>query len=63
MHPCALDIALQVLRASFPPPQAFTTGAAREALATSRKFIVPVLEALDAQGETLRQGDLRQVTR
>ncbi len=63
LHPCALDIALQVLRASFPPPQAFTTGAAREALATSRKFIVPVLEALDAQGETLRQGDLRQVTR
>jgi selenocysteine-specific elongation factor len=49
------------LRAAFPPPARFATGQAREALATSRKFIVPVMEHLDARGDTIREGDTRQV--
>lgn len=60
-HPAALEAAAETLRAAFPPPAEFTTGEARAALATSRKFIVPVLEYLDAQGRTQREGDVRQV--
>ena len=60
-HPAALTAAVAALRAAFPPPAEFTTGEARAALATSRKFIVPVLEHLDAQGRTRREGDVRQV--
>ncbi|MFM8375829.1 MAG: SelB C-terminal domain-containing protein, partial [Phenylobacterium sp.] len=60
-HLEALDGALATLAAVFPPPAEFTTGQAREALATSRKFIVPALEFLDARGDTARRGDVRQV--
>jgi len=62
-HLDALDAALEILEARFPPPSEFTTGEARAALSTSRKFIVPVLEFLDARGDTIRRGDLRQVLR
>ncbi len=61
-HLEALDAALANLEAAFPPPAAFTTGQARAALSTSRKFIVPVLELLDRRGDTVRQGDQRQLT-
>ena len=60
-HPAALEAAAETLRTVFPPPTEFTTGEARAALATTRKFIVPVLEYLDAQGRTQREGDVRQV--
>jgi len=60
-HGDALDRALADLRLAFPPPTAFATGAAREALATSRKFIVPILEFLDARGDTVREGDVRRI--
>jgi selenocysteine-specific elongation factor len=60
-HAEALDNAVVALRAAFPPPARFATGQAREALATSRKFIVPVMEHLDARGDTIREGDTRQV--
>jgi selenocysteine-specific elongation factor len=35
----------------------------RDALATSRKFLIPLLEHLDAQGVTLRQGGHRVLKR
>jgi selenocysteine-specific elongation factor len=60
-HLAALDAALRDLAAAFPPPVEFTTGEARAALSTSRKFIVPALEFLDARGDTVRAGDVRQV--
>ena len=60
-HVAALDEALANLRAAFPPPTAFATGAARAALGTSRKFIVPILEFLDSRGDTVREGDLRRI--
>lgn len=62
-HLDALDAALETLEATFPPPSEFTTGQARAALSTSRKFIVPILECLDARGDTVRRGDVRQVLR
>jgi selenocysteine-specific elongation factor len=60
-HVDAFDAALATLRTAFPPPAAFATGAARAALGTSRKFIVPILEFLDARGDTVREGDVRRI--
>ena len=60
-HAATIGQAQRSLAASFPPPTAFTTSAARTALGTSRKFIVPLLEHLDALGMTLRDGDTRQI--
>ncbi len=60
-HRRALDSALETLRSTFPTGSAFTTGEARAALGTSRKFIVPLLEHFDAAGFTLRDGDVRQI--
>jgi len=40
-------------------PQGFTVAVIRERLSTSRKYIMPLLEILDSQGITRRQGDLR----
>ena len=60
-HHQALLEAAPKLRSHFPPPQSFTTGEARAALETTRKYIVPVLEYLDRLGLTRRDGDVRQV--
>jgi selenocysteine-specific elongation factor len=62
-HTDALGAARRALAAAFPPPTAFKAGEAREALATSRKFIVPLLEAFDERGWTLRDGDDRRIAR
>ena len=60
-HVDALGEAGRNLHAAFPFPAQFRTGEAREVLKTTRKYIVPVLEYLDAQGVTVRHGDLRQL--
>lgn len=60
-HEAALQAGFGDLRTAFPCPRDFTTGEARAALRTTRKYIVPVLEYFDAQGFTVRRGDVRQV--
>ena len=60
-HLDALQEAADNLRIAFPFPVDFTTGEARAALGTTRKFIVPVLEYLDSRGLTAREGDVRRV--
>ena len=60
-HARAFDEALAALRTVFLPPTEFATGAARATLGTSRKFIVPLLEFLDARGDTVRDGDVRRL--
>ena len=60
-HRDALVAAVEALRSTFPSPTAFATGEARAALATSRKFIVPLLEHFDSVGATVREGDLRRI--
>lgn len=61
LHAEAVRDAARVLGESFPGHSAFTTGEARAALKTSRKFIVPLLEHFDGAGITLRKGDTRRM--
>ena len=56
--PYAVDHAVSVLAGL---PQPFTAGAAREALGTSRKVVVPLLEHLAARGRTRRTADGRHL--
>ncbi|KIN64271.1 Selenocysteine-specific translation elongation factor [Sulfitobacter noctilucicola] len=53
----------KTLDGAFPNQGRFTTGAARDALGTSRRVIVPLLEYFDSIGVTQRDGDLRCVSR
>lgn len=62
LHVDAINAAEQALREAFPHSCEFRTGEAREALKTSRKYIVPLLEHFDACGITVRSGDLRRFT-
>ena len=57
-HRDALAQAQNMLRTAFPPPTPFTVGKARELLGSTRKFTVPLLQHLQASGDTLRRGDL-----
>lgn len=60
-HVDAVAAAAQELKAAYPGQAAFTTGEARAALNTSRKYIVPLLEHFDTAGLTFRRGDMRHV--
>jgi selenocysteine-specific elongation factor len=40
-------------------PEGITVAAIRDALGTTRKFVVPLVGLLDAAGVTRRRGDLR----
>jgi selenocysteine-specific elongation factor len=61
----ALDDAAAVLRGLVADPgreePGFTVAEARAALGTSRKWAIPLLEALDAAGVTVRRGDRRHL--
>jgi selenocysteine-specific elongation factor len=56
--PRLLARAEEIIRARGRPP-GITVSAFREALGTSRKYALPILEYFDARGVTKRQGDLR----
>lgn len=56
--PDAVDRAVEVLAGL---PQPFTLGEARQAMGTSRRVAVPLLELLDARGLSKRQADDRRL--
>jgi selenocysteine-specific elongation factor len=58
-----LDRAVATLRRAFPDRRAFTAAEAKEALGTTRKTAIPLLEHLDRAGVTLRSGDKRRLAR
>jgi len=60
LAPGAADAAVAALRGL---PQPFTVSAARQALGSSRRVVVPLLEHLDARGRTRRQPDGSRVLR
>jgi selenocysteine-specific elongation factor len=58
----ALDQALAGLRGAFPDGRAFTAADAKQAMGTTRKTAIPVLEYLDRSGVTVRSGDTRRLS-
>jgi selenocysteine-specific elongation factor len=60
VSPALLARAEAIVRGSS-DPQGITVSQFREALATSRKYALPILEYFDSRGVTRRQGDYRVV--
>ena len=58
----ALQGAVETLRRSFPDGRPFAATEAKEALGTTRRTAIPLLEHLDRTGVTVRSGDLRRLT-
>jgi selenocysteine-specific elongation factor len=58
----ALEGAVETLRRSFPEGRSFAATEAKEALGTTRRTAIPLLEHLDRTGVTVRVGDLRRLT-
>ena len=59
-HISALETArLNVVEILITNPNGFTVSQFREHLGITRKYAVPLLEALDSRGVTKRSGDLR----
>jgi selenocysteine-specific elongation factor len=56
-----LERAVTTLHRAFPDGRSFTASEAKEALATTRKTAIPLLEHLDRNGITLRYGDKRRL--
>jgi selenocysteine-specific elongation factor len=61
VHADAIEQATARLRAAYQAEGPLTAARAKEALGTSRKYAVPLLEELDRQGRTRRHGDVREV--
>ncbi|MGH9181531.1 MAG: SelB C-terminal domain-containing protein, partial [Acidimicrobiales bacterium] len=58
--PAALDRAGQLIAGRLADsPDGVTVAEIRDALGTTRKFILPLLAQLDSSGVTRRRGDLR----
>jgi selenocysteine-specific elongation factor len=56
-----LEAAVATLRRRFPDGRRFAATEAKEALGTTRRTVIPLLEHLDRTGVTIRQGDLRHL--
>lgn len=57
------DAPARAMRVLAALPQPFTTSDARQALGTTRRVVIPLLEHLDSRGWTLREGNSRSVVR
>jgi selenocysteine-specific elongation factor len=57
----ALEGAVETLRRRFPDGRPFAATEAKEALGTTRRTAIPLLEHLDRTGVTIRLGDLRRL--
>lgn len=57
-----LDAARRALEELYRTVGPFTAAQARDTLGTSRKYVLPLLEAMDTAGITIREGDLRRIS-
>jgi selenocysteine-specific elongation factor len=57
----ALEGAVAALRQAFPAGRPFTAAEAKEAMGTTRRTAIPLLEYLDRDGVTVRTGDHRRL--
>ena len=61
LHVSVLEDVKQTIARRFPYPQPFALKDIRDLLNSTRKFVVPLMEHLDATGATVRSGDLRRL--
>ena len=61
MHRDVLRDVRRRLGERFPYPTEFTVADVRDELGTTRKYIVPLMEHLDASGATIRTGSIRRL--
>ena len=57
----SIDTVTRLLRQEFAGEAAITPAQFRDRLGTSRKYVIPLLEYLDREGVTMRQGDTRRL--
>jgi selenocysteine-specific elongation factor len=61
VHATVLKEAQQAIQEKYPYPASFALKDIRDLLGSTRKYVVPLMEHLDATGGTMRQGDLRRL--
>ncbi len=61
IHRDGLEVARQKLRGYFAAHQQGTLSELRQHLGISRKYAVPIMTQLDAEGMTERDGDVRRL--
>jgi selenocysteine-specific elongation factor len=61
VHATAVANARHAIAEAYPVPQSFALKDIRDLLGSTRKYIVPFMEHLDATGATVRHGDLRRL--
>ena len=61
LHRETLQHVEQLLQINYPYPRDFAVSEVRDLLAATRKYVVPLMEHLDATGVTIRTGDVRRL--
>ena len=61
IHASVLEKAKGAIESKYPIPASFALKDIRDLLGSTRKYIVPFMEHLDATGATVRSGDLRRL--
>ena len=62
-HQDTIDAIKKQLSERYPPPSHFTVSDFRQLTGSTRKYVIPMLEYLDRNRITIRQGDFRTVSR
>lgn len=63
LHAETLEDVRRAIASEFPYPKQFALKHIRDLLGSTRKYVVPLMEHLDATGTTVRKGDLRHLRR
>jgi selenocysteine-specific elongation factor len=61
IHSKVLATAAQAIAEKYPIPASFALKDIRDLLGSTRKYVVPLMEHMDATGHTVRSGDLRRL--
>ena len=61
LHRDTLQDVEKLLQANYPYPKDFAVSEVRDLLAATRKYVVPLMEHLDATGVTIRSGNVRRL--
>jgi selenocysteine-specific elongation factor len=61
LHRDTLRNVEQLLQENYPYPKDFAVSEVRDLLGATRKYVVPLMEHLDATGVTIRAGNTRRL--